>query len=241
MRTAVQSHSAAIGVIGSQFTAAQRMKMQEQLIRDRKYIVVGKMTAVLFEAQREITGFSQDKARYSAPGQEKSLTDPLKPFSESQTKLWYSVCLDWLTHKNAPVLAISHDRKDLLLPFGLPPLPPIPDPRWVPKHSQSVCPVHTVTGCRNCVAPRIPQLITGCPVVGDRVKDKITARDGIVYGVVHPILELAIMLGGAQGGFGRIRGGVDPADGTHLSLLLDDSNPERMQGYFVSGRFQFGG
>jgi len=50
-----------------------------------------------------------------------------------------------------------------------------------------------------------------------------------------------VMLSGAQGGFGRIRGGVDPADGTHLALLIDDSDPNQLQGYFVGGRFQFGG
>jgi len=36
-------------------------------------------------------------------------------------------------------------------------------------------------------------------------------------------------------------GGVDPADGSHLALLIDDSNPHQMQAYFVGGRFQFGG
>jgi hypothetical protein len=240
LTAAIQSHAAAIGVTRG-FTAAQRMSIQDECIKARRYTIIGRLTAVLFEGQRELRGLSQSKARYSSPGQEKVLSDAMKPFSESQTSLWYSVCLDWLTHKNAPVLAVSHDRKDLLLPFGLTPLPKIPDPRWVPQHAQSVCPVHTVTGCPECVAPRIPQLLTGCPVVGDRVKDKITARDGREYGIIHPVLELAVMLGGAQGGFGRIRGGVDPADGTHLSLLLDDSNPEQMSGWFVSGRFQFGG
>ena len=145
-----------------------------------------------------------------------------------QAKLWASITLDWLTHKNAPVLGISRDQRDLLLPFGMPPLPAIPDPRWQPKKATDV-------------AKRIPQLLCGCPVVGDRVRDKITARDGRVYGVIHPVLELCVMLGGAQGGFARIRGGVDPTDGTHLSLLIDDSNPEQLQGYFVGGRFTLGG
>jgi len=236
----VAAHSAAIGITRG-FTAAQRMQIQDQAIREKRYTIIGRLTAVLFEGQRQIKGFSQDKARYHSRGQEKVLSDAMKPFSESQTKLWYSVCLDWLTHKNAPMLAVSHDRKDLLLPFGLTPLPAIPDPRWVPQHSQSACPVSLKSGCKKCVAPRIPQLITGCPVVGDRVSDKITARDGKVYGVVHPVIELALMLGGSQGGFGRIRGGVDPADGTHMALLLDDSNPGKIQGYFVGGTFQFGG
>jgi hypothetical protein len=61
-----------------------------------------------------------------------------------------------------------------------------------------------------------------------------------VYGIIHPVLELCVMLMGAVGTFARIRGGVDPADGTHLALLIDDSNPLQLQGYFVGGRFQFG-
>jgi len=154
--------------------------------------------------------------------------DGSKPFSEAQTILWYSLCLDWLGHKKAPIIAISRDRQDLLLPQGLTPLPDLPDPRWVPAHAGEI-------------APRIPQLLTGCKVVGDRVTDKITGRDGRVYGVLHPIVELCVMLGGAQGGFGRIRGAVDPSDGTHLALLIEDSDPRAMAAYFVGGRFQLGG
>jgi len=48
-------------------------------------------------------------------------------------------------------------------------------------------------------------------------------------------------MGAGTQGFGKIRGRTNPTDGTTLSLLLDDSNPERMQGYFVGGRFQLGG
>jgi len=210
------------------FTLADRLKIQQQRARDRDYIVVGRLTTVVFEGQRDISGLSQSRAKYSNPGQAKSLPDHMKPFSEKQTALWASLTLDWLSHKNAPLIAISRDRQDILLPNGMTPLPPIPDPRWAPKRANDVC-------------PRIPQLLTGCPVVGDRVRDKITSRDGHVYGILHPVLELCVMLSGAQGGFGRIRGGVDPADGTHLALLIDDSNPEQLQGFFVGGRFHFGG
>ena len=212
------------------FTLADRLKIQQSTARDRQYIVIGKLTSVVFEAQRSTVGFSQSRARWHNSRQARELKDQpgLHPFSEAQAKLWASVTLDWLSHTNAPVLAISRDQKDLLLPMGMTPLPKIPDPRWVPKKANEVC-------------RRIPQLLVGCPVVGDRVRDKITARDGRVYGVIHPILELCVMLGGKLGGFARIRGGVDPADGTHLSLLIDDSNPEHLEAYFVGGRFQLGG
>ncbi len=211
------------------FTLADRLRIQCDRRRDRDYIIVGRLTSVVFEAQREISGFSQDRARYFNADQAKLLANQpgLQPMSGMQTALWASITLDWLTSKNAPVLAISRDRQDLLLPQGLTPLPPIPDPRWVPKTAGET-------------VKRIPQVLTGCPVVGDRVRDKITARDGRVYGVLHPIRELCIMLAGPQGGFGRIRGQVDPADGTHLALLLDDSE-DPMQGYFVGGKFSLGG
>jgi hypothetical protein len=197
------------------FTLADRLRFQQERVRDRDYTIIGRLTTVVFEAQRNIRGLSQSRAVRS-------------DLSPKQTQLWCSITLDWLSHKNAPILALSRDRQDLLLPNGMTPLPHIPDPRWVPKTSGEV-------------APRIPQLLTGCPVVGDRVTDKITDRKGITYGVLHPITELCIMLAGATGGFGRIRGIVDPADGTHLALLIDDSHPHQLRGYFVGGKFTFGG
>jgi hypothetical protein len=210
------------------FTLADRLKIQQERARNRDYITIGRLTSVLFEAQRKITGLSQARPRWNNPEQAKHVPDHMAPFSEKQTVLWCSITLDWLSHKNAPLIAISRDRQDILLPHGMTPLPDIPDPRWTPKHA-------------NDVVPRIPQLLTGCPVVGDRVRDKITSRDGRVYGVLHPVLELCVMLAGVQGGFGRIKGGVDPSDGTHLALLIDDSDPTQLQGFFVGGKFTFGG
>jgi len=210
------------------FTLADRLKIQQERFRRHDYISVGRLTSVIFEAQRDTRGLSASRPRYHNAEQYKTTPDSMAPFSEKQTVLWASITLDWLTHKNAPMIAVSRDRQDLLLPQGMGTLPPIPDPRWVPKQAGDI-------------APRIPQLLTGCPVVGDRVRDKITARDGRVYGVIHPVLELCVMIMGAGGTFARIKGGVDPADGTHLALLIDDSNPQQLQGYFVGGRFQFGG
>lgn len=226
------------------FTLADRLKIQQAAAQTRDYIIIGRLTSVLFEAQRDTRGLSQSRARYANPEQQRQFAaqgksgEAMAPFSEKQTVLWASITLDWLTHKNAPVLAISRDRHDLLLPHGMTPLPPIPDPRWVPTHAQGLC---AKGGCSGCVPPRLAQKLTGCPVVGDRVRDKITARDGCVYGVIHPVLELCVMLSGAQGGFAKIRGGVDPSDGTHLAFLIDDSSPHAPRGYFVGGRFQFGG
>jgi len=210
------------------FTLADRLRIQQERSRDREYTVVGRLTSVLFEAQRNTSGLSQARRRYANSEQSKYIDGPMAPFSEKQTVLWCSITLDWLTHKNAPIIAVSRDRQDLLLPLGMTPLPDIPDPRWVPKTAGEI-------------APRIPQRLTGCPVVGDRVTDKITSRDGRCYGVLHPIVELQIMLAGVQGGFGRIRGLVDPADGTHLALLIDDSEPGQMRAFFVGGKFQLGG
>lgn len=235
--------AAANVIIPSSFKLADRIKIQQQCIRDKNYIVAGRLTALLFEHQRSTAGYSQSRARWANPRQAKELANQpgLHPFSERQAVLWAGITLDWLTHKNSPIVAVSRDQQDLLLPFGMISPPAIPDPRWVPAHAQHACPKSTKTGCKGCVPPRIPQLLVGCPVVGDRVSDKITSRDGRVYGVIHPVVEIALLLAGAQGGFGKIRGSVNSIEGTHLSLLIDDSNPERLEGYFVGGRFQFGG
>jgi hypothetical protein len=224
------------------FTATDRMKIQRETARTANYIHIGRLTTIVFEAQRSTKGLSASRARWNNPRQATELRNQpgLHPFSEKQATLWSSITLDWLTHKDAPVIAVSRDQRDLLLPKGMTALPPIPDPRWAPKHAPQACPI-SKKGCKDCIAPRIPQLLTGCPVVGDRVRDKITARDGRVFGVLHPIIEMCILLGGQQGGFARIRGGVDPLDGTHLSLLIDDSDPDNLEGYFVGGRFQLGG
>lgn len=204
------------------------MKFQREAIRDRKYRIIGRLTAILFEGQRSTKGLSQARPNYANKNQEGNLPASLVPFSVKQSMLWSSLTLDWLTHKNAPIIALSNDQQNLLLPNGMIPLPDIPDPRWTPKKAGEI-------------APRIPQLLTGCPVVGDRVRDKITDRSGRTYGVLHPIVHLQVMLLGASGTFARIKCTVDPETGNHMALLLDDSNPENMQGYFVEGKFQFGG
>ena len=235
--------TAAHVIVPSSFKLADRIKIQQQTVRDKQYIVIGRLTSVVFEAQRSTVGLSQSHARWQNSRQAKELKNQpgLHPFSEMQAVLWSGITLDWLGYASSPVLAISRDQQDLLLPFGLPPLPAIPDPRWAPSHAKHACPKSTKTGCKQCVPPRIAQRLVGCPVVGDRVRDKLVARDGQTFGVIHPITEMCIMLGGAQGGFGKIRGTTNPIEGTKLSLLIDDSNPEQMEGYFVGGRFQLGG
>lgn len=227
------------------FKLADRLKIQQETVTRSDYIILGRLVTVVFEAQRSVTGLSQSRARYHSSEQARHFheqgkrAEAMAPFSEKQTQLWSSITLDWLSHKNAPLIAISRDRQDLLLPNGMNPLPDIPHPAWTPAHAQQNCP-KGVRGCKECVTPRIPQRLVGCPVVGDRVTDKITDRQGRMYGVIHPISELVVMLGGSRGGFGRIRGGVNPGDHTHLAMLIDDST-DPMAGYFVGGRFQFGG
>jgi hypothetical protein len=230
-------------IVKTNFKLADRIKIQQQTIRDKNYIVVGRLTSIVFEAQRSTAGLSQSHARWNNAKQASELANQpgLHPFSERQAVLWAGITLDWLTHKDAPILAISRDQQDLLLPFGLTALPPIPDPRWVPRHARQACPKSLKHGCKGCVTQRISQKLVGCPVVGDRVRDMIKDREGRTYGVIHPLKEMCLMLGGAQGGFGKIRGGANAIDGTHLSLLIDDSDPEHLEGYFLGGRFQLGG
>jgi hypothetical protein len=217
------------------FTVAQRIGVQQQVIRDKDYIVVGRLLSVLFEGPRSIDGLSQSRPRYANTNQAGTIDDAMIPFSEVQARLFASISLDFLTYTQAPMLAVSRDKRDLLLPHGMGELPAIPDPRWTPSHAFAACP-NSKTGCEGCVAPRIPQLLTGCPVCGDRVRDKITARDGRVYGVISPVNQLMLFMLRGQGHFLKV-GGYPDSDGSHLTLLIDDE----MNGFFVGGRFVFGG
>lgn len=212
--------------------------MQRETIRDKNYIPVGRLLSVLFEGPRSISGLSQSRPRYANANQAKATSDPMKPFSEMQARLFASISIDFLTYKQAPLLAVSRDKRDLLLPYGLTrpggDLPAIPDPRWTPDHAFAACPI-SKGGCKGCIAPRIAQLLTGCPVVGDRVQNKITARDGRVYGVISPVNQLMLFMLKGFGHFLKVTAYPD-SDGSHLTLLIDDE----MQGYFVGGRFHFG-
>lgn len=217
------------------FTVAERIKIQEETIREKNYIPIGRLLSVVFEGPRNIAGLSQSRPRYKNARQASVVSDGMKPFSEMQAKLFASITLDFLTYKRAPVLAVSRDKRDLLLPNGLGELPWIPDPRFMPDHAFAACP-NSKDGCRGCVAPRIEQRLTGCPVVGDRVQNRITARDGRVYGVISPVNQLMLFLLQGQGHFFKISGHAD-TDGSWLTLMIDDE----MRGYFVGGRFLFGG
>jgi hypothetical protein len=217
------------------FTVAGRIKVQQEAIRERNYMPVGRLLSVVFEGPRDISGLSQSRPRYTNAAQASRTADPMKPMSEMAAKLFASISLDFLTYKNAPLLAISRDKRDLLLPYGLGKLPDIPDPRFVPDHSFHACP-NSKAGCKGCIAPRIPQLLTGCPVVGDRVRNKVTARDGRVYGVISPVNQLILFMMSGQGHFLKVSGHAD-TDGSWLTLMIDDE----MNGFIVGGRFQFGG
>lgn len=227
------------------FSIQDRLKIQSQMIREKDYVIIGRLTAIHWEAQRNISGLSQSRPRYGHPDGPKMLedavrnrlmtarqADAMKPFSEKQTVLWASTTIDWLDAKRGPLIARSRDRKDFLLPEGLKPLPPIPDPRWVPEHASAACP-RGANGCSKCNTPRISQPLTGCPVVGDRVQDKITERNGHVWGILHPIKELSIVAFGSDGHghFLRVRGGVEQIERTHPALLIDDDN----RAFFVGG------
>lgn len=201
------------------FTLADRLRFQQQCASSRDFIVAGKLTTVVLERQMSTHGMSQSRPLWgSAAASKMNIHESMHPFSEWQSKAWASLTLDWLHHKNAPTLAISRDRKDMLLPYGVTALPDIPIPGWTKKRA-------------NEEAPRVPQRLE------DRAYGQITARDGARYLVFQPVIELCLMLHSNMGGFGRIRGLTDPADGTHLALLIQ---PETNQAYFVGGRFQMG-
>lgn len=232
---------------GNNFKLSDRLKIQAETIREKQYTKIGRLTAIHWAAQRNTSGLSQSRPRYSNPQQaaafseavrQRILTpqqaDALKPFSEVQNILWQSTTLDWLDHRRGPIIALSHDKRDWLLPQGLTPLPAIPDPRFVSTHAGSVCP-NGKAGCDGCNPPRIPQLLTGCPHVGDRVQHKFTSHRGYVMGVLHPILELSIVAWGpeGQGHFVKLKGAQDNVDRHAPALLIDDDN----RAFLVGGVF----
>lgn len=232
-------------ITGNSFRLTDRIKIQEDYLRRKDYITFGRVTSIHWEAQRNTDGLSQSRPRYTNSNQVRAIedavaqriisaqqADAIKPFSEMQNILWQSTSLDWLDQKRGPLIARSRDQRDWLLPRGLSPLPDIPDPRFVPAHAYAVCPVST-GGCEGCIAPRIPQRLTGCPIVGDRVQDRITARSGYTLGVIHPIVEISVV-GWAPDGSGhfiRLRGSPDNVDRVRPALLLDDWN----RAYLVGG------
>jgi len=207
-------------------TLTDRIKIQQQRIRDREYMQIGRLTCVVWEGQRSTAGMSQDRG----PG--------LDAFSKWQRKTWCSMTLDWLNQKNAPIIAISRDRNDLLLPFKMTRLPDIPDPRWC---GFTVAPA---ADCAKPEVPRIPQLLAGCPVVGDRACGRIKDRiSGKTYLIFQPLSELQILCGkGKDSGFGRIRCMTCPADHTHSALLVnpEPDNEGMLEAYFVGGSFHAG-
>lgn len=209
------------------FTLTDRIRIQQERIQNRDYTRIGKLTCVVWEAQRSTAGSSQ--------------ANPLpNTFSKWQRKTWASMTLDWLTHKNAPILAISRDRNDLLLPLRMPALPDIPDPRWNGFGIRSV----PAADSRVDRVPRIPQLLAGCPVVGDRASGRITDRiSGKTYLIFRPLTELQVMCGGGKdSGFGRILCTTDPAEHTLAALLVnaEPDNDGSLEAYFVGGSFHAG-
>lgn len=235
-------------ITANTFRLTDRIKIQCEQIRRKDYIVFGRLTAVHWEAQRNTVGLSESRPRYTNANQVKLITDAvnsgiltrgqadaLKPFSEKQNYLWQSLTIDWLDAKRGPLIARSRDHRDWLLPEGLTPLPPIPDPRFVPTHAYQHCPVSKKQGCDGCIAPRIPQLLVGCPIVGDRVQHRITAHNGYTMGVLHPVLELSVVGWAPDGSshFLRLRGGPDNVDRARPALLIDDQK----RGFLVGGVF----
>jgi hypothetical protein len=207
------------------WTASERMKVQRERIRERQYTKIGKLTTVLIERQMSTRGMSQAKALYSHPDGYKYVTPGMEPFSEWQAKAWALMTLDWLHFKHAGVIALSADRNDLLLPQGLAPLPPIPQAGYVPKRPGDQ-------------PPRVPQKIE------DRACGRIRERNGRTWLVIQPLTELCLFIGRADHiGFGRIRCTTNPADHTHMALLVDPDDRDR-EGYcpafFLGGSFQAG-
>jgi hypothetical protein len=227
MGTATHTPNRSASIItGSPFTLTDRLRIQQEHIRRGDYAKIGKLTCVVWEGQKDTRGLSQDKSigRGMMAG-----------FGQFKRKLWNGTTLDWLNHTNAPILAVSRDRNDLLLPFKMDALPDIPDPRW------NGFPTAPAADCKKPEIPRIPQLFAGCPVVGDRacgtIKDRVSGKTYLIF---QPLLELQVMCGkGKDSGFGRIRWMTCPATHLHGALLVEihPDSEGKYEAYFVGGSF----
>jgi hypothetical protein len=212
-------------ITNSTFTLTDRIRIQQEHIRTRNYTQIGKLTCIVWEGQKSTRGFSQEN-------------DVSDAFGKWKRKTWASCTLDWLNHRNAPIIAVSRDRNDLLLPFRMDRLPDIPDPRW---KGFTTAPA---ADCTKPEIPRIPQLFAGCPVVGDRACGRITDRvSGKTFLIFRPLTEMQVMCGrGKDSGFGRISCMTDPADRTMAALLvmIEPDNEGKHEAYFVGGSFHAG-
>ena len=225
MATATQ---APMVIVPQMFRLADKLRIQQERIRNREYRVFSVLTTVVLERQLSTKGLSQARPRWSNPEQEKIFSKGQAsgadaPFSEWQANAWVNLTLDWLG-KNGPKLAISADKNDLLLPQGLPPLPTIPDPCWIPKKAGDI-------------APRVKQ------DMGTRASGRIYDRTGKMFLLFHPLTELCVLVGGDKGGFGKIKCITDPATRLLPSLLVNPDPMDskgNMEAYFSSGAFQAG-
>ena len=98
--TPAQNRSARI-ITSSPFTLTDRLRIQQDYIRQGAYTKIGKLTCVVWEGQKDTRGLSQenDLGRGMMAG-----------FGQFKRKLWSGCTLDWLNHTNAPILAVSRDR-----------------------------------------------------------------------------------------------------------------------------------
>jgi hypothetical protein len=223
--TATPNKSATV-ITGAPFTLTDRLRIQQECIRRGDYVKIGKLTCVVWEGQKSTAGFSQDKDIAGSA------------FGQWKRKTWAGCTLDWLNHHNAPILAVSRDRNDLLLPFRMNRLPDIPDPRWTGFEKAPA------SDCTKPEIPRIEQKFAGCPVVGDRACGQIKDRmSGKTYLIFQPLLELQLLCGrGKDSGFGKITWMTCPATRLHGALLVnyEPDSVGTYEAYFVGGSFHAG-
>lgn len=229
------SASAPAVITRSGFTLTDKLRIQQQRIRDREYVNFAMLTTIVMERQLPTAGISQSRPRWGNAEQARQYNEYLEatgmepfpaPFSEWQATNWVLLTLDWLNHKQAQPIAISRDKNDLLLPRGLAPLPRIPDPLWTPKKAGDV-------------APRVEQKLESRAC--GQIRDRISGKTFLVF---QPLTELCVLCSKAgDSGFGRIKCITDPATQLKPSLLV---NPEPMnregflEAYFASGAFEAG-
>lgn len=133
------------------------------------------------------------------------------------------ILLGKIDYMNAgPLIAISNDRRDLLLPFGALPFPDVPDPLWIPKMPTKR--QLADASWKRPEAPPIRQSMT------DRASGRYDSADGSTWVIFQPVTEIWFRLFRTPAyGVARCMPFLD----TRMALMV---NPETCEAFFFGGR-----
>lgn len=191
-----------MGNLTTTFSVDEVCKIQQERIRTQEYEVLGRLVWISLELQMD-----------HKPTPEENLTFGRFDFMH-----------------DGPLLAMSKDHADLLLPDGVPlELPDIPDPAWVPKVQKQE--VIEAPGWKPEQAPMKKQLWLDSSRGGRRFMD---GGDQWVY--FQPVIQVTYRLFHVAA-YGLVRCKPAPWAGTRTALMVD---PVKGRAFFYGGTFEIG-